>query len=187
MTKKFALITGVSGQDGAYLAKFLLKKEISVKKIDYINFEREDQIKKSFLFLKKINSYKAEICILTAPTKRLIIPLMISNSKNKIFFKKSKIKDLSKYINQQTYKIFPDIKIKKKYNLFFLKNNFFKKEIFLSVDSHHDQNNWKELNFINLTEKLLKVKKKIRKKTTENMLSMMPRFILFKTILLMPC
>ena len=26
MTKKIALITGISGQDGAYLAKFLLKK-----------------------------------------------------------------------------------------------------------------------------------------------------------------
>ena len=30
MTKKIALITGVSGQDGAYLAKFLLKKNYKV-------------------------------------------------------------------------------------------------------------------------------------------------------------
>jgi len=28
MPKKIALITGISGQDGAYLAKFLLKKNI---------------------------------------------------------------------------------------------------------------------------------------------------------------
>ena len=56
-------------------------------------------------------------------------------------------------------KIFPKIKIKKKYNLSFLKKSFLRKEIFLSIDSHHDQNNWKESNFINLTEKLLKSKK----------------------------
>ena len=30
MTKKIALITGISGQDGAYLAKFLLKKKYIV-------------------------------------------------------------------------------------------------------------------------------------------------------------
>ncbi len=145
--------------NAANKAKFLLNREISIKKIEYINFEREEQIKNSFLFLKKINSYKADTCILTAPTKRLIIPLMISNSKEKVFFKKSKIKDLSKYIIQQTVKIFPKIKIKKKYNLSFLKKSFLRKEIFLSIDSHHDQNNWKESNFINLTEKLLKSKK----------------------------
>ena len=30
MPKKIALITGISGQDGAYLAKFLLKKNYKV-------------------------------------------------------------------------------------------------------------------------------------------------------------
>ena len=30
MTKKIALITGISGQDGAYLAKFLLKKNYKI-------------------------------------------------------------------------------------------------------------------------------------------------------------
>ena len=30
MSKKIALITGISGQDGAYLAKFLLKKNYTV-------------------------------------------------------------------------------------------------------------------------------------------------------------
>ena len=30
MPKKIALITGISGQDGAYLAKFLLKKKYKV-------------------------------------------------------------------------------------------------------------------------------------------------------------
>ena len=150
---KIIIVTNSSNK-----AKFLLKNEASIKKIDYLNFEREKQIINSFLFLKKINSYKADICILTAPTKRLIIPLMLSNIKNKFFFKKSKIKDLSKYIISQSINIFGDIKFKKKYNLTFIKEKIFYKKIFLSIDSHHDQNNWKENNFIKLTDKILKLK-----------------------------
>jgi len=34
MPKKIALITGISGQDGAYLAKFLLKKNYKVVGIE---------------------------------------------------------------------------------------------------------------------------------------------------------
>ena len=60
-------------------AKSLLANEISIKKIEYINFLRENQFKKSLFFLKKINSFKSDICILTAPTKRLVIPLLLSN------------------------------------------------------------------------------------------------------------
>ena len=71
-------------------AKFLLKKEVSIKKVEYINFERENQIKKSLLFLKKINSYKADMCILTAPTKRLIIPLLISKQRKSFSLRKTK-------------------------------------------------------------------------------------------------
>tara|TARA_A100000164_G_C21923323_1_gene781755 strand:- start:259 stop:1146 length:888 start_codon:yes stop_codon:yes gene_type:complete len=144
--------------NSANKAKFLLKKEVSVKKIDYINFEREAQIKNAFLFLKKINSFKADICILTAPSKRLIIPLLISNIKKKIFFKKNKIKDLSKFIINQSRNVLPGLNLKKRYNLTNLNKNSYN-EVFLSIDSHHDQNNWKEHNFVNLAEELLKVKK----------------------------
>ena len=59
-------------------AKNLLKNESSIKKIEYISFQRENQIKNSFHFYKKINSFNSDICILTAPTKRLIIPLIFS-------------------------------------------------------------------------------------------------------------
>ena len=144
--------------NSANKAKFLLEKEISIKKIDYINFEREKQVKNSLLFLKKINSYRADICILTAPTKRLIIPLLLSNVKKKIFFKKNKIKDLSKYIFNQSINIFPNINFKKEYDLSFLKRRVLYKKVFLSIDSHHNQNNWREYNFIKLTEKILKLK-----------------------------
>ena len=67
-------------------AKNLLKNETSIRKIDYISFQRENQIKNSYLFYKKINSYNSDISILTAPSKRLIIPLILSNAKKKNIF-----------------------------------------------------------------------------------------------------
>ena len=60
-------------------AKNLLKNELSIKKIEYISFQRENQIRNSFEFYKKINSFNSDISILTAHTKRLIIPLLLSN------------------------------------------------------------------------------------------------------------
>ena len=154
---KIIIITNSSNK-----AKLILKKEFSIKKIEYINFEREKQIKNSFLFLKKINDFKADICILTAPSRRLIIPLLMSNVKKKIFFKKDKIKDLSKYIINQSIKTFKGINFIKKYNLKFSKTKIKEKKVFLSIDSHHNQNNWKEDYFIKFLDKLL-IKKKIKK------------------------
>ena len=145
--------------NSANKAQFILKKETSIKKIIYLNFERENQIKNSYLFLKKVNEFKADICILTAPSKRLVIPLLITNVKEKIFFKKNRVKDLSKYLINQSINKFSNIDFKKKYNLIFKKKKIKDHSVFLSIDSHHDQNNWKEDNFINLTQILLKNKK----------------------------
>ncbi len=144
--------------NSANKAQFILQREISVKKIVYVNFDREDQIKNSFLLLKKINEFRADLCVLTAPSKRLLIPLLMTNVKKKILFKKNKIKDLSKYIIKQSINKFPNIKFKKNYNLFVKKTKFKNHNIFLSVDSHHDQNNWGENNFIDLTENLIERK-----------------------------
>ena len=154
---KIIVITNSSNK-----AKLILKKEFSIKKIEYINFQREKQIKNSFLFLKKINDFKADICILTAPSRRLVIPLLMSNVKKKVFFKKDKVRDLSKYIISQSIKIFEDINFIKKYDLKFSKTKIKGKKVFLSIDSHHNQNNWREDYFIKFTQKLL-VKKKIKK------------------------
>ena len=154
---KIIVITNSSNK-----AKLILKKEFSIKKIEYINFQREKQIKNSFLFLKKINDFKADICVLTAPSRRLVIPLLMSNVKKKVFFKKDKIRDLSKYIIDQSIKTFEDINFIKKYDLKFSKTKIKEKKVFLSIDSHHNQNNWREDYFIKFTQKLL-VKKKIKK------------------------
>jgi len=147
---KINIITNSSNK-----AKLILKKEFSIKKIEYINFQREKQIKNSFLFLKKINDFRADICILTAPSRRLVIPLLMSNVKKKVFFKKDKIRDLSKYIFDQSIKKFEDINFIKKYDLKFSKTKIKEKKVFLSIDSHHNQNNWKEDYFIKFTDKPL--------------------------------
>ena len=145
--------------NSANKAQFIFRKETSIKKIIYVNFQRENQIKNSYLFLRKVNEFKADICILTAPSKRLIIPLLITNVKKKIFFKKNKVKDLSKYIIKQSINQFRNIDFKKEYNLTLKKKKNKNYSVFLSIDSHHDHNDWEEDNFINLTEKLLKNKK----------------------------
>ena len=160
---KIIVITNSSNK-----AKLILKKEFSIKKIEYINFQREKQIKNSFLFLKKINDFKADICVLTAPTRRLIIPLLMSNVKKKVFFKKDKVRDLSKYIISQSIKIFEDINFIKKYDLKFSKTKIKGKKVFLSIDSHHNQNNWREDYFIKFAPNKKNEFKKILKKFSKN-------------------
>ena len=137
-------------------AKNLLKNEKSIKEIEYISFQRENQIKNSFLFYKKINSFKSDICILTAPTRRLIIPLIFSNSKKKIYFKKDNTRDLSKYIIKQSKIELPNIRFHKNYLLKFKKNKISKKNIFISIDSRHDSNNWSQIYYIELIKQILK-------------------------------
>ena len=140
-------------------AKNLLKNEKSIKEIEYISFQRENQIKNSFLFYKKINSFKSDICILTAPTRRLIIPLIFSNSKKKIYFKKDNTRDLAKYIIKQSKNEFRSINFFNDYSLRFKKNKFKEKNIFISIDSRHDQNNWAQNNYIKLIKEIIKVRK----------------------------
>ena len=52
-------------------AKNILKNEEYIKKIEYINFQRESLIINSFKLLKRINFYNPDISILTAHSKRL--------------------------------------------------------------------------------------------------------------------
>lgn len=139
-------------------AKNLLKNESSIKKIEYISFQRENQIKNSFHFYKKINSFNSDICILTAPTKRLIIPLIFSNAKKKIYFKKDNERDLSKYIIKQSKNELKDISFLNDYSLKFIHNKTKRKNIFISIDSRHDSNDWSQKYYIELIHKILKNK-----------------------------
>lgn len=154
---KIILLTNSSNR-----AKELLKNEPYIEKIIYIDFTREKQLIKSYNLFKEINNLKPDLCVLTAPSKRLVWPLKFSNSKKKIYFKKNKITDLSKYILNESLQKFKNLKIKKKYNLNYFKNNFESKSILLNIDSHHNQNNWEEDNYITLANHLL-IKKKYLK------------------------
>tara|TARA_B100001057_G_C22840087_1_gene946731 strand:- start:109 stop:996 length:888 start_codon:yes stop_codon:yes gene_type:complete len=144
--------------NSASKAKFLLKNQKYIRKIYYINFKRENQIKNSYLFLKKLNYLSADISILTAPTKRLVIPLLISNSKKKIFFKKNNIKDLAKYIFLQSKNIFSDLNFESNYKIKTNSPFILDHTLFINIDSHHDQNNWGEENFIKLIQKIIEIK-----------------------------
>ncbi len=116
-----------------------------------------------------INQFNVENLIMTGSPRRLMIPVYLSNAKKKIIFGSGKFflnKD-NKY-SHLTYseKIFYytenlNLPIKKKD--YFLKISESNKEekfdskykIFISLDSHHDQNNWNIKNYIKIIEKLL--------------------------------
>mgnify|MGYP001265777546 CR=1 FL=1 len=137
-------------------AKEILKNEKSIKKIIYTRFDRVKLINNSIDLVKKINRINPNLSILTAPSKRLKIALYLSNSKNKIYFQKNTNKDLSKYLAHEG-KIRIGMKnFNQNYNLNVINNFKYKKKyIFLNIDSHHNQNNWGEKNFMLLTKKLI--------------------------------
>jgi ADP-heptose:LPS heptosyltransferase len=152
--KKLFLLTNKSNK-----AKDLLKNESYIEKIVYINFDRENLLKNSFLLYGSINNFNFDLCITTAPSKRLLIPVLLSNAKNKVFFKKNSINNLSKYLIKESKNRFLKLKIIKNYSLNIkatIKKNL-KKNIFISIDSHHDQNNWEEENYILLINKINKL------------------------------
>ena len=137
-------------------AKEILKNEKSIKKIIYTRFDRVKLINNSIDLVKKINKINPDLSILTAPSKRLKIALYLSNSKNKIYFQKNTNKDLSKYLTHEAKIRIGMKKFNQNYNLNSSNNFKYKKKyIFLNIDSHHNQNNWGEKNFMLLTKKLI--------------------------------
>ena len=144
-------------------AKYILKKEKIISKIVYGDFNRQQILKKIFNLTSEINKFKSDLAVLTAPSKRLRASLIISNAKKKIYFSKSKEKDLSKYIFYETKKKFQASKLKKNYKLNLsvkLKKNY-KKNVFLNIDSFHNQNNWGQENYLKIISRLLEKKYKL--------------------------
>ncbi len=120
-------------------------------------------------FKKLINSLNVNYLVLTANYRRLILPVLLSNVKEKkIFgtglFKINKDRTLDHLtISERLLKYTHKLNLKKKVNNFFLtpKNlktsrNVKSKKIFISVDSHHDQNNWPIQNYLIIINKLIK-------------------------------
>lgn len=139
--------------------KVLLKKLNFINRVEYLDFDRQQTIKNSWKLYKKLKSLNPDLCILTASSKRLVLPVIFSNSKKKIIFKKNNVKDISKYIFDQSLINFRNIKFLKNYDLNFPKKKFVSNNIFINIDSHHNHNNWNEKYFIELIKKLQKNKK----------------------------
>jgi ADP-heptose:LPS heptosyltransferase len=154
-------------------AKEIYKNENFINSINYFDNNRVGFFKfilKFYKFVKLINSYNSNYTILTTRATRLVLPLIFSNSKkkiifglNKFYFKDKNFFNYSSSVNLQRYS--RKIGLATEKENFFLTRKFFKsdlkKNIFLSVDSHHNQNNWPLNNFILLTNKLLETKYKI--------------------------
>ena len=144
-------------------AKYILKKEKTISKIVYGDFNRQQILKKIVNLTSEINQFNSDLTVLTAPSKRLKASLIISNAKKKIYFSKLNEKDLSKYIYKETKKKFKISKLTKNYklslNIRSNKNN--KKNVFLNIDSFHNQNNWGQENYLKLISGLLKKKYKL--------------------------
>ena len=150
--KRIVLLTNKNNK-----AKDLFEKEKELSTIKYINFDRENIFSNSIKLIKEINFLRPNIVILSANSKRLIIPVLFSQSQKKIFFKVYN-KDISKFIHLNSKTILGKY-FKKNYKLSYTNKSGLDKNIFINVDSYHDQNNWHIENFKQLIFALLKKKK----------------------------
>tara|TARA_Y100000590_G_scaffold158979_1_gene182378 strand:+ start:448 stop:1374 length:927 start_codon:yes stop_codon:yes gene_type:complete len=153
-------------------AKEVYKYENFHEEIIYFDNTRYQIIRtiKTIIDLKNlINKFNPDKLILTGSPRRLMVPVYLSNAKEKIIFgagksliaKDDQYKHLtySEKIRNYTEKL----NLPKKNNNFFLdtskfkkqEENNYKKKIFISLDSHHDQNNWNIKNYIRIIKKIL--------------------------------
>ena len=113
--------------------------------------------------------YNINYLVLTANYRRLILPVLLSNVNiKKIFgvglFKINKDRSLDHLtISERLLKYTNKLNLKNKINNFFLTSKKFKplkmikcKKIFISIDSHHDQNNWPIENYLIIINQLIK-------------------------------
>ena len=126
-------------------------------------------------FLNLLNKHETDLLILTSNTTRLMLPVYLSNAKKKIIFGTKKfilIKDKTNNHLTNCEKLIAytkNLNLKIKNNSFFLNSpkiqnvdhNNYNNRIFISIDSHHDQNNWSIKNFIKITKILIQRNKKI--------------------------
>ena len=158
-------------------SKQVFKNENFYEKIiefDNNRYSILETIKKIVKFKNLINSFGADQVILTSNTTRLTVPVLLSNIKNKIIFgtgkllinKDTNLKNLS--VSEKLIKYTDDLNFPIQKKDFFLNQSFVDlnskkkdKNIFINLDSHHDQNNWNINNFIKIIEDLEIREKKI--------------------------
>lgn len=164
-------------------ANEIFKNEIFYKKIINFVFTRGsilNYIKSAFKLLKIINNFNSDLLILTDPSSRIAIPVLLSNSKKKIIagliytrnlFKKqiifrkkflpSNLFELKKRLKLKNYSNKYNIKIKEIKKNYRNKKFKYKIKIFFNIDSHHNHNNWGVKNFEFLIAECLKYSSKI--------------------------
>ncbi|MSP06808.1 MAG: hypothetical protein EXR13_04505 [Candidatus Fonsibacter sp.] len=164
-------------------ANEIFKNETFYKKIINFDFTRGsilNYIKSAFKLLKIINNFNSDLLILTDPSSRIAIPVLLSNSKKKIIagliyarnlFKK-KIIFRKKFLPSNLFELKKRLKLKNYFNKYNIKIKEIKKnyrnkkfkykiKIFFNIDSHHNHNNWGVKNFEFLIAECLKYSSKI--------------------------
>lgn len=164
-------------------SKEIFKYEIFYDKIVNFDFTRGsilNYIKSAFKLLKTINNFNSDLLILTDPSSRIAIPVLLSNSKKKIIagllsvknlfqkkksfrkkFLTSNLHILKKRLKLNNYNNEYKIKIINSKKKFKNKKSKYKKKLFFNIDSHHNHNNWGVKNFDFLITECLKYSSKI--------------------------
>ena len=153
-------------------AKEVYKNENFYEKIFYFDNTRFSLFKtlKAIKNLTNlINDCNVDQLILTASPRRLMMPVYMAKVKEKIIFGGgdfilTKNKKYDHLIHaEKIMKYTEDLNLPIKRKDFFLKKTDFKKieennyksKVFISLDSHHDQNNWETKNYIKIIKKIL--------------------------------
>ena len=117
-------------------------------------------------FRNLINSYNVDQVVLTSNATRLTLPVLLSKISKKIILGQGKLlfnkdKSLNHLTISERLMIYTNnLQLPKKENNFLLKKESLEKGIrdrknyFISIDSHHDHNNWDKEYYIRLIEKI---------------------------------
>lgn len=156
-------------------SKEVFKNEIFYEKI--IEFDNQrfgifKTIKNIYNFRKKINNLRPKYVFLTSNSKRLVIPVLLSNAEKKNILGAGKFminKDKSSVnltLSKKILKYTMALKLSKRDNRYLLNKKTQKKsrkkegkKIFIVIDSHHDQNNWSTKNFLEIIKRIFKKNK----------------------------
>ena len=146
-------------------AQYIYQNENFINSIDTFDLNHKNlifNVRDKLNYLKKINSYNADLLIVTGRHSSLIIPFHLSNAKHKkmfgLSFFNSKEKESKNLLSSESiFENTKKLKLKKFINNFELNSgNISDKEnnIFINLDSHHGQNNWKIKNFLFLVNSI---------------------------------
>ena len=160
-------------------SKEIYKYETFYEKIIYFENTRFPFFKtlKTIINLKNlINQFNADQLILTGSPRRLMAPVYLSNVKKKIIFgegnflfsKDKKYQHLTHAEKIIKYTDDLNLPVKSK-NFFLTSNQVIEKardsnnavKLFITLDSHHDQNNWDLKNYITMISKIIQHNVKI--------------------------